>query len=112
MTGYGAAGSKRSRTTGRFTVLLSCLCRSGSRCCLLLLMLVLLLCLSSLLLLLLLLLLCLLGFPFPFLLGQLSITILSFSGQFGVGSGFEFQIRAAAGVIVASIASTDKYCRL
>lgn len=110
MTGSGA-GTERSRTTGRFTVLLGCLCRrSRRRRLLLLVLLVLLLCLGGLLLLLLLL--RLLGFPFPFLLRELPIPILSFSGQLGVRSRFELQIRTAAGVVVASIASTDKYCRL
>lgn len=93
-------------------MLLGCLGCCSRRSCRLLLMLLVLLCLSGLLLLLLLLLLRLLGLPFPFLFRQLSVAIFSFPGELGVGRWFELQIRSTAGVVVASIASSDKYRRL
>lgn len=93
-------------------MLLGCLGSCGRCRCRLLLLVLMLLCLSGLLLLLLLLLLSLLSLPFPFLLRQLSVTILSFPGQFGVGRWFELQIRSTAGIVVTSIASTNKYRRL
>lgn len=92
-------------------MLLRCLCCCGRRRCRLLLLVLMLLCLSGLLLLLLLLL-SLLGFPFPFLFRQLSVAILSFPSQLGVGRWFELQIRSTAGVVVTTIASTNKYRRL
>lgn len=92
-------------------MLLGCLGCCGRRRCRLLLLVLMLLCLSGLLLLLLLLL-SLLRFPFPFLFGQFPITVLALPGQLGVGRWFELEIRSTAGVVVASVAPTNKYCRL
>lgn len=95
-------------TTGGFAVLLSGLC-SRSCCLLLLVLLMLLLRLSRLLLLLLL---CLLCFTFAFLFRQLPISFLAFPSKFRIRGRFEFEIRSAAGVVVATITSPHKDCRL
>lgn len=105
-------GTHRPWTARRFTVLLGGLCCCSCRRGCLLLLVLMLLCLGGLLLLLLLLLLRLLGLPFSFLLRQLSIAILSLPGQLGVGCWLECKIRSTAGIVVPSVAPSNKYRRI